>query len=47
MPTIASPDIHYVMDSAFELLEMTPDVHNASFFANLNLNNYFDMYDVG
>jgi len=46
MPTIASPDIHYVMDSAFELMEMTPDVHNAVFFANLNLNNYFDMYDV-
>lgn len=47
MPTIASPDIHYVLDSAFELMEMTPDVHNAVFFANLNLNNYFDMYDVG
>jgi hypothetical protein len=47
MPTIASPDIQYVMDSSFEMLEMTPDVHTASFFANLNLNNYFDMYDVG
>jgi hypothetical protein len=47
MPYVCSPDSMYVMDSSFELLELTPDVHPATFFSGLNLNNFFDLYDAG
>ncbi len=46
MPCIMAPDIQYVMDSSFELLEQTPDVYLAASYSNMNLNNYFDMYDA-
>lgn len=47
MPYVCSPDSMYVMDSAFELLELTPDVHPAAFFSGFNINNLFDLYDAG
>lgn len=42
----ASPDTMYVMDSSFELLEMTPDVYEATSFSHIKLDNYFDTYDA-
>ncbi len=46
MPFTTAPDIQYVMDSSFELLEQTPDVQAASYFSGMNLVQYFDMYDA-
>lgn len=46
MPYICSPDSSYVMDSAFELLEMTPDVPISAYLAGFNLDYYFDTYDA-
>lgn len=46
MPFTTAPDIQYVMDSSFELLEQTPDVNTASYFSGMNLVQYFDMYDA-
>lgn len=47
MPYVCSPDSMYVMDSAFELLELTPDVHPATIFSGFNVNDFFDLYDAG
>lgn len=46
MPYVTAPDIQYVMDSSFELLEQTPDVNAAAYYSGMNLIRYFDMYDA-
>jgi hypothetical protein len=46
MPYICSPDSMYVMECSSELLEITPDVHFASYLSGFNLDYYFDNYDA-
>lgn len=46
MTYICSPDSSYIMESSFDLLEMTPDVPISTYLSGFNLDYYFDTYDA-
>lgn len=46
MPFVCSPDSFYVMDSSYQLLELTSDIHPAAYYSGFNLDKFFDTYDA-